>query len=486
MAAPGVNVSTAVRSGPSGVVLNPSGQYFVVGLAERGPTNVPTKINSMADYRRVFGDRVTYGALYDDLQMFFEAGGTQAWVLRVVGAAATVGTVSIDDASSVDTLRVDAASPGSWSSRLSVQIELGSAGANSRKITVRLDGAIVETYNNLTSIGDFVSRFAASPYIRVTDLGSVTAAPGNLPAVAPAANLAVGNDDRAAVNAARIAAVLPLLKIGYGDGSVAAPGYGASVHAALVAHAKDYRRIAILEGARGGSAGDYATLAAALATTPGSENAGLFGPYLQVSDGAGGVRTIPPAGFVAAARAKAHDQFGAWAVGAGEGSVSPYILGVESEWGRTEAEQLSAARVNPIRVVQNKIRLYDWRSLSANEQDYASLAVADLLDRLVTECEARLETFVFRTIDGRGQLFAEVKGVLIGILEPVRAAGGIFERTVNGEVLDSGYSVNVSQSLNTEASLARNEINAQVAVRPSPNASLINLTIVKVGLAAAA
>lgn len=486
MAAPGVNVSTAVRSGPSGVVLNPSGQYFVVGLAERGPVDVPTKINSMADYRRVYGDRVTYGALYDDLQMFFEAGGTQAWVLRVVGAAATTGTVTLDDTAAEETIKVDAASPGAWSSRISVQVEAGSAGANSRKVTVRLDGVIVETYNNLTTVAQFVSRFAASPYIRVTDLGSTTAEPGNLPVVAAAANLSVGVDDRAAVNAARIEASLPKFKIGYGDGAIGAPGFGATVHSALIAHAKPYRRSAVLSGTRGASAGDYATLALALGTVPGSENAGLFGPYVQVSDGAGGLRTISPEGYVAAARAKAHDRNGSWAVGAGETSITPYILGVEAEWGRAEAEQLSAARVNPIRIVQNKIRLYDWRSLSANETDYASLAVADLLNRLVTECEARLETFVFRTIDGRGQLFAEVKGVLIGILEPIRSAGGIFERTVDGEVIDVGYSVDVSRNLNTEASLQRNEINAQVAVRPSPNASLINLTIVKVGLAAAA
>lgn len=142
--------------------------------------------------------------------------------------------------------------------------------------------------------------------------------------------------------------------------------------------------------------------------------------------------------------------------------------------------------MSPIRMVSNQLRLYGWRSLSVNETDYKSLTVGDTLNRLVTECEARLEPFVFRTIDGRGRLLSQMQGILIGVLEPFRAAGGLFERTVDNEVIDPGYSVNVGPNINTIQSLADNEIRANVAVRLSPNASTIDLTIVKVGLAAAA
>lgn len=486
MAAPGVVVTTATRSGPTGVVTAASGQYFVVGLAERGPTGAPVKINGMGDYKRVFGDRVTYGALYDDLSMFFEAGGKQAHVLRVVGAAATVGTLSLMDTGAVATLKFDANSQGAWSTNLTVQVENGTT-AGTRKITVRLAGVVVEQYNNLATVPEIASRFAASPYVKVSDLGSITNAPGNLPIVLTATALSAGVDDRAAVNAARITAQLPLLKIGLGDGAVAAPGYGSALHAALIAHAKDTRRIAILTGPKGATAGDLASLGIGLGATSGAEGAGLFGPWLLVSDGAGGARTISPEGFVAAARAKAHELEGAWAAAAGEGSISPYVLGTDVEFSRADAEQLDAARVSPIRVVSNRLRLYGWRSLSSNEQDFASLTVQDTLNRLANECEARLEPFTFRTIDGRGRLLAQMNGILIGVLEPVRVAGGIFERTdtATGEVLDPGYSVDVSPNLNSAASLANNEVRANVAVRLSPNASLITLQIVKVGLTAA-
>lgn len=488
MAAPGVVVSTAVRPGPTGIPRAVSGQYFVAGLAERGPIDAPQKVNSLGDYRRIFGDRVSYGALYDDLAAYFEAGGTQAWVLRIVGAAATVGTVTLPDTADADTVRVDAASPGAFSSRLAVRVEAGTNGAGTRRVSVLLDGVVVEQYNNIASVAELVAKFATSIYVRFSPLGSVTVAPGDLPAVtATDQPLTAGTDDRAAINAARVEARLPLLKIGLGDGAVAAPGFGSTVHAALIAHAKEHRRIALLSAARGATAGDLAALGQGLGGVSGAEYAGLFAPYLQVSDGAGGTRVISPEGFVAASRSKAHELIGPWAPAAGEGSISASVVGLDQEFTRAEAELLSTSRVSPVRTIQNRIRLYDWRSLSGNEADYGSLTVRDTLNRLVNECEARLEPFVFRNIDGRGQLFAEMTGVLIGVLEPVRAARGLFERVdpFTGDTLDPGYSVDVTRNVNTTETLANNEVRAVVAVRLAPNASLINLTIVKVGLAAA-
>lgn len=480
MAAPGVVVTTTVRSGPTGTPRAESGQYFVVGLAERGPTDVAVKINSMGDYRRIFGDRVSYGALYDDLTLFFEAGGQQAHVLRVVGAAATKGFVQLEAATPTPVARVEAANAGAWSSRLGFVVTAGGV-AGTVKAQVTLDGDVVEEYTNVSSVAQLVARFSASPYVRVTSLGAAE----NLMPKPIVAVVTAGADDRATVTAARLTAQLPLLKIGLGDGAVAAPGFGTSMHAALIAHAKENRRIALLAGARGTTAVDLAALGLTLSND--GEFAGLFGPHLTVSDGAGGTRVVSPEGFVAAARANAHESVGAWSSAAGEGSVSSYVLGVDQEFSRADAELLDAGRVSPIRLVSGRIRLYGWRSLSADEAEYSLLSVQDLLNRLEVECETRLEPYVHKTINGRGQLQSQMAGILIGIMEPIRLAGGIFERIdeTTGDVIDPGYSVNVGPNLNSVASLSRNEINALVAVRPSPTASLINLAIVKVGLAAA-
>lgn len=489
MAAPGVVVTTATRSGPTGTPRAQSGQYFVIGLAERGPVDVPVKVNSLADYRSIFGDRVSYGSLYDDLALYFESGGTQAWVLRVVGAAATTGSLNLMDGQTVPaaTLKVDAAAAGAYSSRITVSVEEGANGPDSRKVSVFYDGVLVESYNNLTTVADIVAKFATSRWVRMTDQGSTGVGAEALPAVAAATTLSAGTDDRAAVNAARLEAQLPLFAIGLGDGAVAAPGYGSAMHAALIAHGAANRRIAVLSAPKGSSRDDYASLALGLGATADSDDAGLFGPWLVVSDGAGGTRLISPEGYVAAARSRRHEVQGPWAPAAGELSVSPSVIALETEWSDADHEILDAARVSPIRTIANRIRLYGWRSLSSDETDYASLTVRDTLNRLVTECESRIEPYVFNTIDGRGQLFAEIRGILIGILEPIRAAGGIYEAVdpVTLDIADPGYSVEVSRANNPESSLSANVVHAQVAVRLAPNASLIQLTIIKVGIAAA-
>jgi hypothetical protein len=53
---PGVNVTTATRSGPTAVVTAPSGQFFVVGQAARGATDAPTLLTGFADFELYFGD----------------------------------------------------------------------------------------------------------------------------------------------------------------------------------------------------------------------------------------------------------------------------------------------------------------------------------------------------------------------------------------------------------------------------------------------
>lgn len=484
MAAPGVVVTTAVRSGPAGTPRAQSGQLFVLGIAERGPTVEPAKLNSMADYQRLFGARVPFGTLYDSLSMYFETGGGVAHVLRAVGPAATVGELEVTDraATPVPTIEVTAADPGAWSSRLTVSF-LPGTNPDSVLASVLLDGAVVESYDNLASIGDIVTRFSRSPYIRVADLGSATEAPDNLPATTVAEALSAGTDDRAAVNTSILTETLTRFKVGLGDGAVAAPGYGETMHGPLLEHARSHRRVAILAETFGSTVEDLVETSLGLAATSGAEYGGLFAPWLLVSDGAGGTRPVSPEGFVAAARSKAHETAGPWRPAAGELSISPYIVGLEREFTRAEHEVLDAARVNPIRLISNSIRLYGWRSLSGDEA-FTMLTVGDMLNRIVTEAEVRLEPFVFREIDGRGQVLPQIEGVLIGMLQPMADAGGLYERIVDGEVIDPGYTVGVGANINTLESLQRNEINAEIAGRFSPAAALIRLTVTKVGLMA--
>ena len=472
---PGVNVTTTTRTGPVGQSVAPSGQVFMAGLAERGITTAPVLIGGMADYEAAFGSRVSYSHLYDNLATFFEEGGARAYVARTVGPAATVGTYMMVDRAGapLSTIRMDAAGAGAWSSNLSIVVT--TVGSNCQ-IQVLLSGTVVQTVAAAT-VDELVSGFAGSNYVVATNMGSATSAPNNLPALGTFA-VSAGSDDRASVTATHYEDSLDLFGIALGDGAVAIPGIGSTVHAVLLSHASANRRIALLSMAETTAEATLKSTAEAL----NSQYGGLFAPWVEINT-VTGTRFTSPEGFVAAMRNRAHSESGPWRAPAGQIGVARYVTGLKYDYSRTQGDSLDASKVSAIRLINNTVRLYGWRSLSDDAANYSLLTGRDVLNRVVTAAEEVLEQFVFQSIDGKGQLLSAVNGSLVGILEPMRQGGGLYERfDAAGNFVDPGYLVETGSTVNTLTNLANNIVNARVSVRVSPSAALISVTIVKVGL----
>lgn len=484
LAAIGVRVQTGSLPGPSERVIVPGGTYFVVGQAERGSTTAPIEVRSLAEYGEKMGGRVTYGALYDDLQAFFAEGGARALVARVVGPAATKGALTLNATTGgAPTVVLTAKDPGAWSATLTVEVLAGIL-ANTFTVVVRLNGAIVEQYLDQASPSAFVAAVnARSSFLTAVDSGNATAAPGNNPAVLAATALAAGTDDRASITSATYTAGLAIFGEELGTGAVAIPGQAASaVGAGLIAHARANNRLALLAPAAATSVSAAKTEANTLRATAGSEHAGMFYPWVKVPDGAGGTRTISPEGYVAALRSRAHRQAGPWRAPAGELGLARYVVGVERELTSAEVDELSGNRVNGIRTIAGAARLYGWRSLSTDQVNFVLLTGRDVLNTIAELAEAALERYVFEPVDARGHLFSAIEGELVGILEPMRQAGGLYERIVDGTEVDAGYVVDTGPGVNTPAVLANNEVRVDVAVRVSPVGELITLTVTKVAL----
>jgi hypothetical protein len=107
----------------------------------------------------------------------------------------------------------------------------------------------------------------------------------------------------------------------------------------------------------------------------------------------------------------------------------------------------------------------------------------DMLNYIVSEAERRLEDLVFAPIDGRRSVFGQVEAYLIALLDPLRTAGGLFESfDVDGNRIDSGYSVEVSDELNPLSQLADGVVRARVGVRISSISDKIEIEIVKSNL----
>lgn len=474
---PGVNVTTATRSGPVADNVAPSGQFFAAGMADRGSTLAPALVTSIADFESKFGERVSYSHLYDNIDVFFQEGGARAWVIRVVGPSATKGTITLVDRAAVpdDTLKFDAISGGAWSSGLTITVADLSA---TTELTVALDGTTVERFTGST-VAEIVEAFSTSSYVVCSSLGSSSTAPTNMPAEGTS-TLSAGTDDRANVTATHYTTALELFGIGLGDGVVAVPGVGSTMHDALIAHAVDNRRIALLAEAETAAVATLKATAAAL----NSEYAGLFAPWVQISTAAG-TRFTSPEGYVAAVRNRAHVEAGPWRAPAGQIAVAKSLIGLKYDYSRIEGDELDGAKVSAIRLINNTVRLYGWRSLSDDSSNYALIVGRDLLNRLVVQSEAVLEQYVFQSVDGKGQLLSAINGAIVGICQPIAQAGGLYPRyDAAGNLLDPGYRVDTSNNINTLESLSNNEVKAKVSVRMSPTASLISITIVKVGLLA--
>lgn len=476
---PGVVVLTQTQGGGAASIQAQDSQFFIAGLTERGDTSKPILVRGMADVQALTGNRVSYGSVWDQLQTYFNEGGQQAYVARVVGGSATVGTLTLQDraGSPLNTLRVDAQNAGSWSSQLTIQVQNGSI-ANTFRITVSLSGTVVQDENNITDPAAAVTRFAKSPYVRLTNLSSGTSAPNNNPAVLSATALSAGSDDRGAVTTTTYVNSLALFTPALGDGCVAITGQsGATIWGGINAHCVQNNRIGLLAESQGAS---KATLLAD-AVTLNTEYCGLFTPWVQISDGVGGTRTISPEGYVAAARARAHTITGPWRVPAGDIAKANTLVDVDQGWTQSEANDLDAGRVSVIRVIASTIRLYGWRSLASDEANYFLLNQRDFLNNIAFNAGGILETYVFETIDARGHLQSRVNGSLVGLLDPLSQAGGLFPLVdvATGQQIDPGYKVETGSSVNTADNIAKNKLAARVSVRISPSGALITLTIVK-------
>ncbi len=490
MPGPGVIVQTGSVPGPSTVDLAPASTYFNVGLAERGDTVNPILVRSMAEYAQKLGNRVTYGALFDDLSAFFGEGGAQAYVARVVGPAATKGSLVLVDraGSPLSTLTVTAANEGSWSGNLTVSV-VNSAITNQFLIQISLSGTLVEQWGPFPDPATAAAKISqpaangGSNYVTVTNNASVTVAPNNNPAVVTNVALSAGTDDRGSVTGTVLVNALARFSGMLGAGAVAIPGQDASVvGAGLIAHCQQKnRRIALLCPPIGTTPAAAQTEAATFRGSGGfQEGAGFFWPWIKIPDGSGGTRTVSPEGAIAGARAQLQisGQYPSQPP-AGEFGRFQWVVDVEQMTDGTTYSNLNANNVNCIRNILGPL-LYGWRSLSTDTANYYLLSGRDLMNYVVALGETALQPFVFRTVDGKGHMFSDMANALVGILQPIAAAGGLYP-SWNGQIqVDPGYLVDTGPDINTPQLLQTSSVAASVEMRVSPDAETINLQITKV------
>lgn len=483
---PGVVISTSVRSGPSVTLLNQASQAFFVGKALRGPTDEAVLCLSLEQFEDQFGGYMTGSLLHPTIEAFFEEGGTQCYIARVVGPAATAGSLDLDDDSSNATVVLTANGPGAWSSTIGAQVVAGTV-SNTVAVLVFKDGVQIATTGNCSTREQIVGKLnlhaEASKYITAS-LGADT----DLPEIAALAALSAGSDDIASVTATHYNNALSLFNDALGTGMVSNPEIQSdAVMEALIEHANAYNRVAILHANSDTTIAGAKTWAQNLiANNSNLEHAALYYPWVYAPTAVNGVsRMIPPDGYVAGKRSAITNQSGSHIPYAGANSQAVFINGVVTDIDRTNGNSLDDECVNAIRVINNTVRVYGARSLSQDTTNFRYITAQDVVNAIVTDSYRALEPIVFSPIDGRGGIFSAVESRLISVLEGYRIAGALFEAfSPNGARIDYGYSVRCDAKLNASADLANGKVTAKVGVRVSSIGDRIEVEIVKSSLTA--
>jgi len=490
---PGVVISTAVRTGPSSTTVRESSQLFVVGLAERGPSNEAVLVESLQDFEFKFGEYFAASYLHPTIETFFEEGGTQAWVARVVGTSATAGTKVISgvlSASATTVLTLDAVGEGTWSSGLTVTVEHIVANTSFR-VKLFYGGTLLYNTGTVTTVaqaaGRINSNVIASKYVLATPAAGETVA-----AVITAEAFSAGAAG-SAVTEAQMIAGLDLFLDSYGSGAVCIPDAEIAesnttytTSEALIAHANTNSRIAILHSAVNDSAAEVKAKASALQAEDHSEHAALYYPWVSIPTTIAGVsRLIPPDGYAAAKRALSHNSAGPHVPAAGLNSASRFLLATEADISKTVGDDLDENYVNAIRLIQNTIRIYGARSLSGDEDNFRYITTQDILNSVVVDAQRSLEDLVFSSIDGRNTIYSDISSRLTAICSRLKDLGALFEaRNADGSLIDLGYTVRCDASLNPVSQLAGGTVKARVGLRTSGVGDKIEVEITKSNLTA--
>lgn len=453
-----------------------TGVWFVVGLCDMGPVDTPIEIRSLDEFVTKCGSRVSYGLLYDALDVFFREGGTHAYVGRVVGPAAVKASKALNDSGAAVSLNVSAIGPGTAYNAYKVGVQVGTSGGTYQLFVTDASNVVLETSPDLTTQDDAVQWARAySNYIRVT-LG----ASANQPAVAAAAALVGGTDDRISITDAQWATALALFTRDLGPGQVSAPGQTVSArHLQLLSHAQNYTRVAILD------APDTITTATltALATTDKASGTGqygaIFGPWLVVPGVAVGTfRTVPPSPLVAGAIARNDAVYGPNSPAAGDKGRSRFAVQLsQAGWDDTTRNTLNTAGVNVIRNIYGDVMIYGWRSLAdpLNNKGWLDLSNVRVLMAIEADANVIGQQFVFALLDGQGHTLSAYGGALTAMLQGYWEGDQLY-----GATAGEAFSVDVGPQVNTPTTVANNELRAMLAVRPSPMAELVTIIVVNV------
>lgn len=248
----------------------------------------------------------------------------------------------------------------------------------------------------------------------------------------------------------------------------------------LLAHAEAHGKVALLNGRQDDDAQTVAFYTQPLIGRPGSDAAGVFWPWVSITDReTGRSHHRPPTGYVAAVRARAHLAAGYWANPDGRASTAHTLDALRFPNTPARNEELSEQLVSPLVTTREGVQLHGWWSLSGDRANFPYLDTRDLLNNIAAELQDAYETVTAHTWDTVSKNVGQITGLTKSILASA-AKGGAFNAKAGpeGTAGDPGYHFTVT--LPTPQPPDRNTVTVTVYVRPRTHAVLIGVRTFRV------
>jgi phage tail sheath protein FI len=354
-----------------------------VGFADRGPVDTPTMVLSQLEFGRVFGGLSLLSTMSYAVQQFFQNGGSQALIVRTVGAG---GLKSSGTQATAPTLTLEAVDEGLWGDKMRMRIDHDTATATTFNVSIK-DTATgtVEVLRNLPAGAPLGPTIASrSNYVRLK---------GTPPATRPTAHAAVpvgadpfdpavparfavftgGNDGGQAVTdlvpntddgtgmfalaRADLFNLLVITPVTRSDGTGTARTLTPAVKGKAAAFAQDHRALFLVDPNPDWDAPADITPASGLQTYIASissddrRNAALYFPYLRAPDPLVGdaVTEYPPSGAIAGVMANTDSTRGVWKAPAGLDAGLSGVLELKAKLTDGENGLLNPLGVNCLR-----------------------------------------------------------------------------------------------------------------------------------------
>ena len=480
----GITVKTGETAGSAGTSTS-TGNAFFMGEAAWGPYT-PLLVRSMAAFKESYGERSTLNSsLYDAVETFFQLEGAACYVLRLQEAAkaskkAQPTGFELTNTGAKKVISVEARYAGTYINEWTVEV-VKKAAESANIILKNAAGEVIEETGYLAAPENLpwsgtefnttyltfkqLAAYAAEKAVQLETLGAVkmkTSQAGTNPTIAE-------SDAEAAP------ALFPKT---LGPGQLCYPGTSGEavkekIHKAMGEHClkTGQLRVALCD------IGDSATVATLISNKKTYAN-NIAGSLAFFSSSAtipgvtlGTTRTVAASAVAAALCAQAAKSgndsaapAGVQWTQAGQG-LSPFVTGFTNTFSNENMTTLAENGINPFAERQNKPVLYDFVSALPRSTDkiFCQFSASRERMHLVWAGEEIAEGFLFKTIDGRGQLLAAFQGALMGMLKGQWEAKAIFGLTAPEASL-----VNVGEPINTLTTESEGQLNAEIKVRLSP------------------